>query len=210
MRPRVAITLIFFAVLLALGATSFYRNVMNPHRGDAAMAGMAMPDEEGQTQTAPAGGQTQTAPAGVAAGESPVPSSLTDLAVTAMMSGAEAMAEVEQLHGKGLGTGFEAAWIAHYGAANEATVWVSRSASAEDAGVLLRRMQDRIGQGGSPFTNPSTLDTAGVAVNALDGMGQKHFYFQVDTDLYWLAIGADRAEAGLSELIAAAQKAHGV
>lgn len=201
MRPRVAITLIFFAVLLVLGVTSFYRNVMNPHRGNAAMAEMAMPDEEGQTQTAPAG---------VASGESPMPSSLADLAVAAVMSGAEAMAEVEQLHGKGLGTGFEAAWIAHYGASNEATVWVSRSARAEDAGELLRRMQERIGQGGSPFTNPSTLDTAGVAVNTLDGMGQKHFYFQVDTDLYWLAISADRAEAGLSELIAAAQKAHGV
>lgn len=199
MRPRVAITLIFFAVLLALGVTSFYRNVINPHGEDPAMAGMAMPDEEGQTQTAPAG---------VAVGESPVPSSLADLAVTAVMSGTEAMAEVEQLHGKGLGTAFEAAWIAHYGASKEATVWVSRSASAEDAGVLLRRMQERIGQGGSPFTNPSTLDTAGVAVNALDGMGQKHFYFRVDTDLYWLAIGADRAEAGLSGLIAAARKAH--
>jgi hypothetical protein len=199
-RPRVAITLIFFAVLLALGVTSFYRNVMNPHKGDAAMVGMAIPKEGKQTQTSPAGG---------ASAEPPVPSSLAELAVTGVIAGAEAKAEVEQLHGKGLGSGFQAAWIAHYGAPEQATVWVSRSARAEDAGELLLRMQERIAQGGSPFTSPSILERDGVSVNALDGMGQKHFYFRLDADVYWLAISADRAEAGLSELIAAARKALG-
>jgi hypothetical protein len=46
----------------------------------------------------------------------------------------------------------------------------------------------------------------GTQVVSLDGMGQKHYYFRVGRDLYWLAVIPGSAEAALGELLANARE----
>jgi hypothetical protein len=70
----------------------------------------------------------------------------------------------------------------------------------------MDRMTVRIEAGNSPFTNMKEAVRAGIAVVELDGMGQKHYYFRVGPDLYWLAIEPARALVGLDELLAGATK----
>jgi len=193
MRSRTALSLAVLAVLVALGATSFYLNVLRSPAPRAEAGGAA----------------TATAPPQTAADVLPV--TVAGLPLTARTQGAEAVSEVEELHGKTLGRGLDGAWIGVYGAdaegRPEATIWVSRSVRVEDAEDLLVRMRDRIGQGRSPFTDRGTVQVGGVVAYDLDGMGQKHYYFRVDKDVYWLAIDAERAGQALEGLVSGARAA---
>ena len=130
-----------------------------------------------------------------------VPAALAHLSLREYLDGTSALAQVEQLHGKALGAGFDRAWLASYGD-QQATVWISRSVRLADAQQLTERMKAKIAQGNSPFKNPRTFSVSGVTVFALDGMGQQHYYFRLGRDLYWLAIAPSAAQAGLEELIA--------
>lgn len=204
MRPRHLITLVFFAVLIAAGVWSFYGNVVNPHDGQT-MPGMEMaaPETTGAAQAdAGAGGALREA--APASGEL-LPPQLGPWTLSASVTGEAALLEVEQLHGKALGEGITDAWVGRYGVESggqpHAMVWVSRSPGEEPARELLQRMTDLISEGGSPFTDLRPMAGSSVEGYALDGMGQTHYYFQVGTDLYWLAVDPDQAEAVLDDLI---------
>lgn len=208
-RPKAVISVLFVAILIAAAASSFYVNVVAP-RGSSDMPGMpGMKADAGSdsASAAPAGDQTSSDAnmpvADPASG--PAPAMLGSLALASLSQGEDAKAQVEQLHGKSLGAGLEAAWVAHYGQPEQATLWVSRSLRQKDADALLARMRERIGEGGSPFTNPRTIQ-AGITVNVLDGMGQQHFYFELDKDIYWLAASPESGRAILDELLRDAQK----
>jgi hypothetical protein len=143
-----------------------------------------------------------------AATAGPLPASLAGLPRTNLLTGTAARQEVEQLHGKVLGAGLDGAWVGKYGE-DEATVWVSRSVQKVDAQQLLDRMTAKIAQsvaeGRSPFTSPVATDVAGVTVYELDGMGQRHGYFLIGSDLYWVAMPAVLEARGIGELVAAAR-----
>lgn len=217
MRPRHLISLAFVVVLVAMGVWSFYGNVLNPHASGDPMEGMAMSDDGGGSpsgDTAPnitttsAGGS----PSAIPADADMVPGSLGGRPLASVATGDEARAQVEQLHGKSLGPGLEAAWVAQYGAASgsghsDATLWISRSATAGDARVLFELMTKRISEGTSPFEGLRPINMEGVEGYALDGMGQRHYYFLVDRDLYWLATAPGGAEVVLAEMLANAQRA---
>lgn len=200
-KPRTLITFFFVLVLVTMGVRSFYVSVLVPHREGAGTGMASMPEMATTPSTAPAAGtgSQQSGDLG------PVPAALAGLQLTGVTQGDQAKAMVEELHGKALGAGLEAAWIGEYDQ-KQATLWVSRSLQKQDADALLKRMHDRIAEGKSPFTNPRTLSVGGLAVYALDGMGQSHFYFQMNKDIFWLAIGPTLATAGLDELVADAQK----
>lgn len=203
MRPRHLITLVFFAALVAAGVWSFYGNVLNPHAGQT-MPGMEMaaPETSADPQAPGAGGASEEATP--ASGEL-LPPQLGPWTLSASVTGEAARLEVEQLHGKALGEGFTEAWVGHYGVERggqpRATVWISRSPGEGPARELLRRMTDRISEGGSPFTGLRPMTSPSVEGYALDGMGQTHYYFQVGTDLYWLAVDPVQAEVVLDDLI---------
>ena len=130
-----------------------------------------------------------------------LPPTLGGLALAAEVSGEPARAQVEQLHGKVLGAGLDQAWIGEYGGPPRATVWVTRSVRREDAEALLARMAGRVGDGDSPFRVVGPIDRGDVHGYELDGMGQKHYYFLTGSDLYWLAIDAERGPSGLDDLV---------
>ena len=138
----------------------------------------------------------------------PLPATLAGLLRSSALTGAAALQEVEQLHGKVLGAGLDGAWVAQYGD-GQATLWVSRSVELSDAQQMLDRMTAKIEQavaeGRSPFTAPVVADVRGVSVYRLDGMGQKHGYFLIGKDLYWVAMPPASADQGMDELVAAAR-----
>lgn len=228
MRPRHILSLAFVLVLVAMGVWSFYGNVLNPHASGIPMDGMAMPGSDGsQAATDPGSGAATDpgsaaadgladevadgAPSGAGTDTSPIPPSLGGWRLAALVAGDEARAAVEELHGKGLGAGVEAAWVATYGPAGgggmaAATVWISRAARADDARALFERMTAKISEGGSPFEGLRPIGRDGVEGYALEGMGQRHYYFLVGSDLYWLAVDPAAAETVLSELLATASR----
>ncbi|MHB9149272.1 MAG: hypothetical protein ACYC33_04175 [Thermoleophilia bacterium] len=204
MRPRHLITLVFFAALVAAGVWSFYGNVLNPHDGQT-MPGMDMATTEttGAAQAdAGAGGAPEESPAERA---DLLPPQLGAWKLSASVTGEAALLEVEQLHGKALGGEITDAWVGQYGVElggqPHAMVWISRSPGEGPARELLQRMTDRISEGSSPFTGLRPMTSSPVEGYALDGMGQTHYYFQVGTDLYWLAVDPDQAEVVLDDLI---------
>jgi hypothetical protein len=202
-------TLVFVALLIGLGVFSFYGNVLGDGGGGAepiAPDGGAPASTVAPGETA--GDSIQTQAGGLDA-EQVVPASLAGLPVTRSVDGEEAKVQTEQLHGKALGQGFDAAWIAQYGGQGEGTLWVSRSGDETDAQTLMDRMSERIQLGTSPFQNFQTSQIEGTSIVSLDGMGQKHYYFRVGRDLYWLAMVPSSGEAALGELVANAREVAG-
>ena len=134
-----------------------------------------------------------------------LPGQLGTWNLSASVTGETALLQVEQLHGKALGEGITDAWVGQYGVEDggqpPAMVWISRSPGEASARELLQRMTDRISEGNSPFTGLRPMANQSVEGYALDGMGQTHYYFLVGTDLYWLAVDPDQAEAILDELV---------
>ena len=209
MRPRHLISLVFFAALIAAGVWSFYGNVLNPH------AGRTMPGMETAAPETSADAQADTGASGVSA-DAPagradiLPQQLGAWRLSSSVTGETARLQVEQLHGKALGEGITDAWVGQYGIEGggqpHAMVWISRSPGEEPARELLQRMTDRISEGNSPFTGLRPMAAQSVEGYALDGMGQTHYYFLVGTDLYWLAVDPDQAEAVVDELVGLASK----
>jgi len=195
-RVRRIVTLGFAVAVVGLGMWSFYTSVLDPHRDGRAMEGMAVA-ENSTIQANSASDKTAGAK-----GESGavVPPLLGGVQLTALQSGEEALLAVEQLHGEALGAGLNAAWVAQYGSAGEATLWVSRSIDQADARALFARMTDKITQGNSPFTGLTPMADSRLEGYELDGMGQKHFYFVAGTDLYWLAVNPELARSALADL----------
>ena len=130
-----------------------------------------------------------------------LPPSVGGLPLAVEVSGGPARTQVEQLHGKVLGSGLDQAWIGEYGDPPRATVWVTRSVRREDAEALLARMATRLGNGDSPFHVVGPVTSGSVGGNELEGMGQKHYYFLVGSDLYWLAIDPGIAASAFDELV---------
>lgn len=206
MRPRHWISLAVLAVLLTAGVWSFYDNVIDPH-DDGVGAGAI---ESTGSAAAPT---TSQGPPGAAddlsTGSTEIlPPTLAGWELGALVSGDPAIVSVERLHGKDLGAGIVEAWVGEYGRAPggpaHATVWVSRSPDSAAARELYVRMTERIGEGNSPFTGMRPIEDIDVEGYRLDGMGQAHYYFLVDEDLYWLAVDADVALTALDELLARA------
>ncbi|MBU2600939.1 MAG: hypothetical protein KKA32_02055 [Actinobacteria bacterium] len=207
----------FALVLVLAGAWSFYGNVLNPHAEGVPMEGMVMSEgapgspSESLGSTAAAGSEGG-ASARTISNDEMVPPTLGGLPLADLAKGDEARAQVEQLHGKSLGAGLEAAWTATYGSVSgsgmaDATLWISRAARAEDARTLFERMTDRISEGNSPFEGLRPMRWDDVEGYALDGMGQKHYYFLVGSDLYWIAVDPAVAEAVVAELLGNARSA---
>jgi hypothetical protein len=192
---RRVVTLGFAVVVVGLAMWSFYTAVLDPHRDGQAMEGMVAADNSTSQP-----GSVSDETAGTDGKAVPVPPLLGGLQLTALQSGEEGLLAVEQLHGKALGAGLGAAWVAHYGNAGEATVWVSRSVAQADARALFARMTDTIGKGNSPFSGLTPIVDTALEGYELDGMGQKHFYFLAGTDLYWLAVNPELARSALADL----------
>ncbi len=130
------------------------------------------------------------------------PSKLAGLGISGQIMGQEALVDIERLHGKQFP--MTDGVVAYY-ADGLAIVWISSTWLPVMAERQVELMTERIAEGRSPFEPLHTQQVEGVTVYVLSGMGQKHYYFQLDRRVVWLAALPQFGELSLVELIKALQ-----
>jgi len=130
-----------------------------------------------------------------------LPETVGGLKRVQMVTGTEAQAEVDRLHGKSLPA--EASAIARYAKGGErpAEVWVSRVASEKEArrqtGLMVHKMFENPK---SPFKDPARLDHNGQAVYRFTGMGQVHLIWQAGDLVWWVSADENAVQPFLDAL----------
>lgn len=127
-----------------------------------------------------------------------LPPTLAELPLTNATYGPEAVTEINRLHGKEfpLAAGAMGAY-----ADGKATLWVSKFASRAVAQQIVDAMRDKIAEGRSPFEPVGTQRVRARTIYGLDGLGQKHFYFQSNDLVIWLAVDPAIAGRALSQTL---------
>ena len=125
------------------------------------------------------------------------PASLAGLALTQAVTGQAALAEIERLHSRRFPLTDGA--IAYY-EGELATVWISSTWLPFLAARQVAVMTERIAEDRSPFTLVDTIEVEDTPVYILTGMGQRHYYFQLDRRVIWLAVSPPLAEQSLQDL----------
>ena len=133
-----------------------------------------------------------------------MPKTVGDMNRIQLLTGSDAQAEVDKLHGKTLPA--EASVVARYavsgdGAASRpAEVWVSRVESEKEArrqtGVMVHKMYENPK---SPFKNPKRVDHKDRAVYRFEGMGQIHLIWFAGDLVYWVSSSAENEDVMLNE-----------
>jgi hypothetical protein len=131
-------------------------------------------------------------------GNMTVPTSLAGLPLSRQTTGQAALTEIEQLHRKAFP--MVNGVVAHYGE-GRTTLWISSTWLPFMAARQVEVMTKRIAEGRSPFTPSGIDEVEGVNIYALTGMGQTHYYVQLDRRVIWLAVSPQLAEPSLAELI---------
>jgi hypothetical protein len=130
-----------------------------------------------------------------------LPETVAGLNRMQLITGTEAQAEVDRLHGKALQA--EASAIARYAEGNgrPAEVWVSRVASDKEArrqtGLMVHKMFENPK---SPFSDPRRLDHNGQAVYRFTGMGQVHLIWHSGDLVWWVSASEDAVQPFLDAL----------
>jgi hypothetical protein len=133
-------------------------------------------------------------------GITPLPDRVADLPLTSKLTGTDATEEFSMLHQEHFPLTSGAVGI--YGD-NQAAVWVGGAPLPFMARELVDAMRDKIAEGNSPFTPLSPRQAGGRTIYALEGMGQKHFYFQSSNLVIWLAAEPALADKALQQTLEA-------
>jgi hypothetical protein len=133
----------------------------------------------------------------------PIPAQIAGLSLASKATGSAALQEFTRLHGKAFPVTSGAKAV--YGRSSQVIIWAAGTTSGEAARQLLEAMRDKIAEGAAdnraPF-QPSGVEMIGsTEVYALDGMGQKHFYFQSGKYLIWLAADGEIADQALRQAL---------
>ena len=128
-----------------------------------------------------------------------LPDSLADIPLTTVIYGPEAVQEITRLHGKEFPLISGAMGV--YGSSNQATLWVAGFDNISTAAQILRAMQEKIASANTPFTPTGEEQTGGRTVYLLDGMGQKHIYFQSSSLVVWLAADPKISEQAIEQIL---------
>jgi len=127
-----------------------------------------------------------------------LPEELAGLPRMDYQTGVQAMAEFENLHGKQFPLTSGAIGI--YGD-QQITVWAAGTSSELIASQMVEAMQKRIAEGNSPFTPLTQDNNNNRSVYVLEGMGQKHFYFQSKNLVIWVAVEPALADTVIQQTL---------
>lgn len=127
-----------------------------------------------------------------------LPKQLAGLGLTQTRTGSEAIVEFADLHGKEFPVVSGAIGI--YGN-SQITLWVAGAQSESTAIEMTSAMQSKIAQGNSPFTLVNEIKDGNRKIYALEGMGQKHYYFQSNNLVVWLAVDPNLADEALQQIL---------
>lgn len=131
--------------------------------------------------------------------DGPAPHQIAGRALSGIVTGDEAVTQLRQLHGKGVG--IQGGWIAHY--VGDATIWYGTTASDADARALIETMTNRISQGNPIFQNLEPLNIQDSTIYTVTGQGQRHFYYQKGPATIWIAAPSGDEERFVHEALAA-------
>lgn len=126
-----------------------------------------------------------------------IPDGLAGLPLIDQQTGNQAALDFSQLHGKQFPLMSGAVGI--YGN-QQATLWVAGAPLKNMATEMIHAMRDKIAEGRSPFLPTGELSANGRTIYSLDGMGQKHYYFQSGNLVIWLAVEPTLADTALQQL----------
>ncbi|OGO28102.1 MAG: hypothetical protein A2W33_03375 [Chloroflexi bacterium RBG_16_52_11] len=130
----------------------------------------------------------------------PLPDRVAGLQMTDYTTGAQAASEFKNLHDTQFPLTSGA--IAFYGD-RLITLWVAGAPLDFMAARMLAAMQGKIAQGNSLFTPMTPFIDGKRTVYVLEGMGQRHFYFQSDNLVIWLAADPAVADAAIKQILEA-------
>ena len=130
----------------------------------------------------------------------PLPDQIAGLQMTDYTTGAQAAAQFEDLHNKQFPLTSGAIGI--YGD-REITLWAAGAPLDFMASRMVEAMREKITEGNSPFTPIEQFDQGKRTIYVLEGMGQKHFYFQSKNLIIWLATDPALAEAAIQQTLEA-------
>ncbi len=130
----------------------------------------------------------------------PLPERVAGLPRTGYQTGAEAAVAFEKLHGKQFPLTSGA--IGYYGD-QQITLWAAGAPLNFIAARMIEAMREKIAEGNSPFTPMSEINNGSRTVYVLEGMGQKHFYFQSENLVIWLAADPSIADEALEQILEA-------
>jgi len=129
-----------------------------------------------------------------------LPSSIASLELKRSVTGAEASAIIDHLHGKGVTP--QSNLIGMYaGKQGGAVVYLSVYASDPDAYNALRNMRSRISAGNPIFSHYSEMEVGGHEVFSCLGQGQTHYFFCHEQQMFWLAIDNQIAPEAVEDLV---------
>lgn len=128
-----------------------------------------------------------------------LPKSLAKLPLNTVTYGPDAVNEITRLHGKKFAIITGA--MGMYGNDNQATLWVADFATVSTADQAIDAMREKIASTDSPFTPTDQKQVDGRTLYQLDGMGQKHIYFQSDSKVIWLAVNSVIAEQSFQQIL---------
>jgi hypothetical protein len=130
----------------------------------------------------------------------PLPDRLANLQLTTKLTGADATEEFSMLHDQHFPLTSGAVGI--YGN-NRVALWVGGAPLAFMAAQLVVAMRDKIAEGNSPFTPVTERQDGARTIYALEGMGQRHYYFQSKNMVIWLAAEPALADEALQQTLEA-------
>ena len=130
----------------------------------------------------------------------PLPKQIADLPLSAELAGTQALEEFEMLHNQRFP--LTSGSVGIYGE-GQAKLWIAGAPLGFMAANLVGAMRDRIAEGRSPFTAVGQVRDSRRAVYELEGMGQKHFYFQSKNLVIWLAADPAVADVAIHQVLEA-------
>ncbi len=130
----------------------------------------------------------------------PLPDQLASLPLAMKMTGTQATEEFDMLHNQHFPLTSGAVGI--YGD-QKVALWVGGAPFNFMAAGLVTAMRDKISEGRSPFTPIDEFEDGGRTIYALEGMGQKHYYFQSKNLVIWLAADPSIADEALEQTLEA-------
>ncbi len=131
---------------------------------------------------------------GSGTGDRKIPHEIAGLEVTRTVTGNEALSQMSELHGKDVG--LSGGFIAYYGAGSrQGVIWLGETQNVGQAQRLNEAMTARIKAGNAYFTNLQTqIIESETVFSVVDTNKQKHYYFQVQNMVVWVAAPPNNEE----------------
>lgn len=128
-----------------------------------------------------------------------LPESIAGLGMAQNSAGQRALDEIRHLHQQEFPLVGGA--VGSYGLGQEAKLWVAESSFKFMAAGMTRAMREKIASVNSPFTPTGEFKDGNRTIYELDGMGQKHYYFQSGKMVIWLAADEGIAEQAIQDAL---------